>query len=233
MIYRLPHLIRSQLIIDKKCSFEGGLLPYLQCNGSAGRFDGFHLDVTPTVIDNSKEIELALVNQTSIVLARRYAFHLALHYEGKQNYQRALYFYQSRVKMAGWNAEIFYAQYRVGYCYMMLEKKKEAKESFLDAYSIDPTRKEPLYFLARLAREEKDYPLSLLYSGAAMQLGATWDDALHVSKDIYYWIMEDERALCLSAIGRKLDAQWHWNRLLQSGSLPANQIDRIKKNLSF
>lgn len=229
-VHRVPHLVRSEMLRDGRCVFKGGVVPYLQCNGTRGAFDGIRLNLTPELLD-AAGLERALVNQTDVELQRRYTFYLAQAHEQRGDYEAALPHYEARAALMGWGPETFYAQHRAGVCHMSLNHTAGAKKAFLDAYAIDPTRKEPLYYLARMARLEQDFPLCMLYSGAAIQLGGAWSDALYINQAIYTWMMEDERAACLASIGRKQDAHWHWHRLLKLA--PESQHERINKNLSL
>ena len=130
---------------------------------------------------------------------------------------------------------MFYAHYRIGMCYLKLSSNntKLAKSEFLKAYAIDPHRKEPLYYLARIARIEKDYALCLLYAGAAMQIGVPWSDALFVEGNIYNWQLEEEYAMCQYYTGRKKTAQYHWKRLVDNIKMPEETKKRIIKNLKY
>ena len=225
VVFRLPNLIRK----DVSCEYVGKVRPFLRCNGTHGVFNGFRVE-TPAprpLFNETGRLEAALVDADQ-TMAPRYTFFLALAYERAGELDKARSYYLQRASLGGWPPEHFYSQYRAG----LLELAKEnSTMGLLSAYALDPTRKEPLYYLARAARVKGDYPLCLLYSGAALQLSAPWTDALFVENDIYQWRVEDERALCLYYVGRKADARWHWNRL--AGLVPEKTRARIIKNLNY
>lgn len=234
--FRVPHLVRSSLLTENKCKYIGKMRPYLKCNGTAGTFDGFYIETKSDPMSPEQEIRdlnKAIGNETNLVLLARYTFYLAFAYERNGDYKKAIHYYGERRLLGGWPPEVFYSQYREAIAYLRMNDTKSAKTSLLDAYALDPNRKEPLYYLARIAREENDLPLCMLYTGAGMQLGVAWTNALFVETDIYLWRLEEERALCLYYTNRKNDAKFHWNRLMHNPMVPKGDKERVKKSLTF
>jgi hypothetical protein len=234
LVYRMPNLVRTSTLFTA-CQLKGSPRPFLQCNGSHGLYDGFHVNAANIAQPSDAELVdmLRQLNDPSAPedLKPRLTFYIGQAFEQKGDYEKAVKYYRQRVELGGWRPETFYAQFRVGYGLLALNKTEEAKMELLKANALDPSRKEPLYYLGRLARVENDFPLCMLYTGAAMQLGQAWTDALFVDSDIYLWRVEDERALCLYYVGRKVDAQFHWNRLRQMDAVPPKEKERIVENL--
>ena len=235
LIYRLPILIKTSLL-KTKCKYIGVVKPYLSCNStSIGSFDG--ISVQTKLKQQSLDInvvKMAIENEKSDVnLNARYVFLLAREYDKRNDCANAIKWYSKRLEMNGMLQQMFYSQYRIGICQIMKDTEL-AKKSFLKAYAIDPFRKEPLYYLARIARVKKEYSLCLLYSRSAMQVGVPWSDAFFVEKNIYNWRLRDEHALCLYYAGRKHSAKQHWRYLLDMyPNMPENIRKRIIKNLNF
>jgi len=236
IIYRLPILIRTS-VLKTKCNYTGVVKPYLSCNStSIGSFDG--ISVQTKMKQESLDIDavkMAINNEKNDTkLKARYIFLLAQEYERKNDCENAIKWYLQRLEMNGWLQQMFYSQYRIAMCQLRNNSTESAKKSFLKAYTIDPFRKEPLYYLARMARVKNEYSLCLLYSSSAMQIGVPWSDAFFVEKNIYNWKLRDEHALCLYYTGRKNTAGQHWQYLLDTQpGMPANIRERIIKNLNF
>lgn len=232
IVYRMPVLVRSS-ILRPHCSYVG-LNKVLNCTyGSHGTFDGFAVNVFPRKIASIYDLERALDNTTDHGLKGRYTLQLGQAYERAGKLTTAIERYQARVDLEGWRQETFYAQYRMGVCQLALNMTENAKVDFLKAFAIDSYRKEPLYYMARIARVEKNYPLCLIYAGAGLQIGVPWADALFVESDVYRWKLEEEYALCQYFTGRRESAHYHWNRLLEMSDVPESSKIQIKKNMEF
>ena len=230
VVYRLPLLVKTSLL-KTNCSIVDKIDPYFKCNSpSVGRFDGLSVKIGDRTSADIETLEKAVTPKTP-----RYAFLLAQAYEQREDYANAIDIYMKHVKSTHKEPQkAFYSQYRIGMCHLKMSQNvtKDAKDSFLKAYFIDPHRKEPLYYLARISRIEKNYPLCLLYSGAALQIGIPWANARFVEGDIYKWRLKEEYALCVYFSGRKDDARQIWVDLLKQ-DLPQLDKDRITANLKF
>jgi len=238
IVYRLPLLIRKSLLKEKKCNYVGTFEPFLQCEeSSTGAFNGFSV-VKPEQETENAETQLerfkqALEATNDTALQQRYTLHIGRCYENMNDFDNALDWYQKRTTMGGWSQEMFYAQYRVGYCYLAKNETDKAKEAMLDAYKIDPHRKEPLYYLARMARNQKDYSSCLLFARSAMQIGVPWLNAYYVESHIYRWGVLDEYAVCLYYTGLQSTAKHYWEQLVELPDIPEADRARIKKNLLY
>lgn len=129
------------------------------------------------------------------------------------------------------NAETFYALYRIAV--IKLLHKGEAG-NFLSAQRCNPFRKEPLYYMARMARSALDYSSCFMYTTAGLFVDRedeTWDH-LYVEHNIYRWAMREQHAECLFLLGKRKEAHEHFKELLEKSShlLSEETRKRIEHN---
>ena len=77
--------------------------------------------------------------------SERYHFYLANSYHDTGNFEKAIETYEKRIKIGGWDQEIWYSYYRIGLCYKKLGKMPDAIFSWMNAYNHLPIRVENLY----------------------------------------------------------------------------------------
>jgi len=77
-------------------------------------------------------------------LKDRYNFYLAQTYFDTGKYNKAIKYYNERLKGQGYFSEKWYSQFRIGLSYLKLEQYPKAENALLDAYSMMPSRCEPL-----------------------------------------------------------------------------------------
>lgn len=124
---------------------------------------------------------------------------------------------------------LFYSTYRMAVL-------KMNKELFLKAYELNPLRREPLYYLARIERAHNNITQCLLYCQAGMSIAyADLDgDELYVEHNIYEWAVEEQYAECLYFAGKKDLAKRYWDHLLKNKpSLPPDARMRIFSNANL
>ena len=112
-------------------------------------------------------------------------FYLANSYFDTEQYEKALKYYKIRIKLGGWEEEIFYSIYRVGIIYLKLKKYEKAVLKLMNAYQLNPTRVEPLYEIIKHYRLSKNYNLANLFFRQAILIPEPSSSALFVNLDIY------------------------------------------------
>lgn len=107
----------------------------------------------------------------------------------------------------------------------------EIQQAFLDAYNYRPTRAEPLYHLAQIYRMKYNMPvLAYMFARAALDIPFPKDDILFVPNAIYDWGVADEVSSTAFFAGYPLVGYEVTRKLLQSGKVPKEHLDRIQKN---
>jgi tetratricopeptide (TPR) repeat protein len=149
-----------------------------------------------------------------------YPVQLGKMYEEIKNVTEALYQYEQEKEF------LFYATYRRAVI-------KMDKELFLKAYALNPLRREPLYYLARMERTQNNITQCLMYcqAGLAIAYGDLDGDELYIEHNIYEWALDEQYAECLYFAGKKDLAKRYWDHLLQNQpQLPPDARMRIFSN---
>lgn len=88
----------------------------------------------------------------------RYVFYLAQSYMDCGKNELALQNYEKRVKMGGWDQEVYYSLLKIANIQERMEMPHEALvKSYKRAFDYRKSRAEPLYFLANLYRAKGDF----------------------------------------------------------------------------
>lgn len=230
---------------DVPWSYRGDAHETLQCpavpSTDIGRMSGLHVAVGTDGARRknegaskynriAKQLEEALERNP---LSARNVFYLAQSYRDAGRPLDALRTYRRRVSMGGWDEERWYAQLQVG-CLELLTKVPYpvAEQSLLTAFSMRPTRAEPLMVLAEHARHLGDFGRAWLYSTAALQVPYPHEDSLFVSRRSHTWGPLDEAAFAAFKLGQ-LDRAAEMNERLLETDLPPRLRARIEANLAW
>ncbi len=164
----------------------------------------------------------------------RTVFYLAQSHYDHGNLRMAEHWYRRRADMGGWDEEVFFSMLRVG---LALEAQgasfNAVRSALLDAWEFRPQRAEPICHLAGLCRQEKRWHQAYLYAREAVQTPYPEQDALFVDESVWAWRAADELAIAAYWTGRFAESRDCCLRLLNSGSLPPDQSERIRNNLQF
>lgn len=162
----------------------------------------------------------------------RNIFYLANSYYDLEDYANALKYYQQRIKLKGWNEEVYYAKYRLAMCQLNINNNNIEKclTYFLDAHNFRPTRLEALYVIVSHYRSidpYKGYAYGMLSYPFMMQYP---DDILFVDDKIHKYCFKDELALCAYqvehySLAKKLNLQ-----ILDHQNSNDYDFERIKEN---
>lgn len=88
----------------------------------------------------------------------RYMFYLAESYRDAGQKGNALETYQKRVKMGGWNEEVFWSKLQIAHLLRDMDfPPSVVEESYLSAHLYRPHRAEPLYYLAEYCNRREEY----------------------------------------------------------------------------
>lgn len=163
------------------------------------------------------------------------------------DYHSAYAAYAFRAEMiASSREERWYSLYRMGYCMMLNNSAAidSAAKHFLDAYDMNPARREPLYALAGFYRLARKWSLCVMYAMQALHIpfpGAEYAvyEAFAVEVSVYEWKVADEAATCLGELGRFQDAVRILDGALKSSearaaqtTLSTEQRARLRGNLA-
>lgn len=175
-------------------------------------------------------LEKALLDEPN---STRYVFYLAQSYKDAEMNELALKNYEKRIKMGGWDQEIFHSMMQVG---LLQERMKMDPKTIIStyqkAYSYRPTRAEPLYYLANQYRLAENYTAGYkaALQGIKYELS---DDVLFVEKWIYDYGLLLEFSICAYWTEKYAEAFLASHLLLANPSLPDNVRECATNNLKW
>ncbi|MFF1747074.1 glycosyltransferase [Streptomyces mirabilis] len=163
----------------------------------------------------------------------RYVFYLAQSWRDAEEPEKSLAAYDRRATMGGFAEEVFCARlYAARLAARLNRPQAEVFDRFVRTYESRPTRAEALGDLARLCRESQRWPLAYMFAQHAVQIPYP-RDILFVEHAWYDWQALDELAVAAYWIGEYAESLDCSKRLLKDGKLPAEQHDRVIRNLEL
>lgn len=246
--YRLPNLVD---VSQTKWQWQGVVHEYLEHisgpeqlqplseawiiyhSGEGARSQG--VSVEQKFLRDAALLEAECQRQPNDARSR---FYLAQSYHHAEHYEQGYQHYQLRAKMPGWVQETFVAQLRVGRLAVLLQKPdSEILQAYTTAFSMRPTRAEPLHDLAAWYRLRGAYTEAYQYAKQASLLPYP-EDTLFVDKDIYDWRILDELAVAAYWVGQYAESKTASETLLtriNSGilKLDAHTGQRLRDNLGY
>ena len=197
---------------------------------SIGYFDGAR-NADPIAKYKADAVVLAKALESEPENAR-YVFYLAQSYRDSLQNELAIAAYERRIQMGGWGEEQWYAAFQLGILHERLDHRQQAIDAYLKAFSMRPTRAEPLCELARYFRERGEYPLGHLFGRRAMEIPRP-DDILFLDESVYSWRSLDEFSVCAYYVGDTVEGRRAVERLLREGKVPVDHMARVEKNREF
>ena len=161
----------------------------------------FILDIGDGGSKNDKfERDIRLLTE-AIVLEpnnERYHFYLANSYHDSGKFEEAIDTYQKRIKIGGWEQEVWYSHYRIGLCYKNLNKMEEAICAWMNGYNYSQSRVENLYEIIHHYRNTSKHKLAdLFYTMASNVLSKKLnkDSYLFLHNDVYTYKIDYEYSI--------------------------------------
>lgn len=138
--------------------------------------------------------------------SERYHFYLANSYHDIGNYEKAIETYEKRIKIGGWEQEIWYSHYRIGLCYKNMGKISDAIFWWMNAYDFLPIRVENLYEIINHYRYVSKCKLANIFYNIAKQSLAknknvNRDSFLFLHNDVYTYKLDYEFTIFAAYVG--------------------------------
>ena len=130
--------------------------------------------------------------------SERYHFYLANTYFDSWKHDEAIDYYKKRIKLGGWEQEVWYSHFRIGHTYKRMGKMSEAIFSWLDAYNCFPDRIENLYEIINYYRDIGKCKLALAFYNLAkgiLDKKLKWHEYLFLQNDVYTYKLEYEYSI--------------------------------------
>ncbi|MCB1113998.1 MAG: glycosyltransferase [Chlamydiia bacterium] len=163
----------------------------------------------------------------------RYVFYLAQSYRDAGVHDKALENYERRIKMGGWDQELYWSHLRVAELKEALKyPKEEVVKAYKAAFDFRRSRVEPLYQLAHMYREEGDFESCYEVASIAASIPET-DDILFVQQWMIDYGIDLERSIAAYYLEDFKECQKISVDLLKKKSLPDHVKQCVKNNLGF
>jgi len=163
----------------------------------------------------------------------RNVFYLAQSYRDAGEIKKAIEIYERRVKMGGWDQEVFWSMYQIALLQQSAGLSDELiSTSFTKAFQYRPSRAEPLYRLSNFYRLKENYLLGYLYAQFGLNIYRPLD-SLFVESWIYDYGLLLEFSICAYWIGRFEESLLACQQILANPNIPANVRECAEKNMRF
>lgn len=237
VIYSNIKLLRSNVsakwcgVLHEVLNFEGDYYPvsYLANNCYvASTREGARNQNPDKYIRDAEILEQGLKDEPN---NSRYRFYLACSYLDAEQYAQAVVNFEKRVKMGGWEEEVYHSLFSIGCCYGLLNyDKAEVIEAYLKAFHYRPSRLEAIYEAILLCLEHGFDELGYHLTQLVPKVEPT-TDILFVTQEIYSWRFLDIASLCALRSGHRAEARGMIAHLIASPQTPAEQLERLHANL--
>ena len=134
----------------------------------------------------------------------RYYFYLANSYFDLRKYDQAIENYKIRITLKGFDQEIWYSYYRIGFCYKEQGQIEKAIYTWLEGYNFFPLRIENLYEIVSHYRIIGKQILSMFYYDMAKNTQKKIKDKdsyLFLYNDVYTYKLEYEYSIIACYLG--------------------------------
>lgn len=198
-----------------------------------------------------KDAEILLKGIQDEPTNSRYHFYLANSYYDNDDYKNAKFYYNQRIKMGGWDEEVYYSMYKLAVCKHKLLinnlNKNSEKNSdknydkifeeeilcdYLKAFNYRKSRLEALYEIVKYYRKQNSY-LGYGYGmlGYKTMLEYPENDILFINEPIHKWKFIDELSVCAWFAGNYILSLSLMNKLINMNI--ENHNSRFIKNKQF
>jgi glycosyltransferase involved in cell wall biosynthesis len=175
-------------------------------------------------------LEQALIDEPNNA---RYVFYLAQSYRDSNIPLKSIENYEKRVKMGGWDQEVYCSLYNIARQKEILQMpEEEVCRSYNKAFIYRPRRVEPLFRLAEHYYMRQNYLLAYMLSQFGLELNAKAPIELFVEKWIYDWGFVVGCADSALALGVFAKAKWAYETCL-SLNMPERYKKHVENNLKL
>ncbi len=162
----------------------------------------------------------------------RTVFYLAQTYRDLGRRVEALDLYARRASMGGWDEEVFYSKFQVGWLRAEAGDWPRAMTELVAAWEFRPSRLEPVYELASRLRERGEYHTAHLFARYGIDRPRP-ADTLFVWRWVYDWGLLFEYSITSYWTGDSRKALAACRRLLAISDLPDNFREQTEANMEY
>ena len=168
----------------------------------------------------------------SFDLKQRDSFYLAESYRNSGDPYNAQKWYRKRIKLGGFNEEIYMSYYNIGKCFHDMYKYEQAAGWYLKAWNYRPHRAEALYNLVKMYRIQGNNFLAYQLAKLGLKIKYPKDDILFVEYKIYTYEFDYELSIVSYYVGDKNLGIASCKKILSmSSSVSQSVIETTKNNI--
>ncbi|MES2122365.1 MAG: glycosyltransferase [Chlamydiota bacterium] len=163
----------------------------------------------------------------------RSVFYLAQSYRDAGMLEESITNYEKRVRMGGWDQEVFVSLYQMGLIKESMGKSEDQiVQAYTDAFTFRPTRAEPLYRLSAYYRKHDNHLLSYLTAKHGLSLREP-NDPLFVETWIYDFGLLFEFSISSYYVGKYEESYRACKKLLARPDLPPSIRECVERNIQY
>lgn len=163
----------------------------------------------------------------------RYVFYLAQSYKDAGEKEEAIKIYERRVKMRGWDQEVFWSLVQIAGLKEDLHKEEEEViAAYKRAYRFRPHRLEPLYYAMLYHWKKGNFAEGFRIGKMGLPLSKT-TDTLFVNQDVYDFNFLLYYSLCAYHEGYMREAYLASKCILEKENIPDYIRDCVQKNIQI
>ncbi len=165
----------------------------------------------------------------------RYVFYLAESYRDLGDKSKALECYLKRIKMGGWDEELFWSKLQTSIILRDLGMPSSVvAESFRDTHQFRPHRAEPVYYLAELYNNEREYEKAydILKSWVLAPKPKERDGLFNMDWMQKYGLLF-QLSICSYYVGRYEESLQACDKLLAMEDLPSDWRSLAESNRNY
>lgn len=161
----------------------------------------------------------------------RYWFYLGQTCEVAGRIDDAIEAYKQRTTMGDYYEEVWYSHYRIAQLRVLQNRWDDAVLEYLEAYAIDHTRAEPLYWLSIGYHNRELDHLAMIFLEAVALINQPVS-ALFLEPAIYQILRWIHYAVCCYNLGQVQDAVEMAHKCLNSGKTPEQYVPALQNIIS-
>jgi len=228
---------------SKKYYYKGVLHEYLDCYEpilNRETIDGiYNIPIQDSARNNDKEkyqndakaLENALKTEKDPFLITRYTFYLAQSYKDCEQNGKAIYWYNKRAELGGWDQEVYWSLYQVARLKeIMGYPEDDIVQSYMRAYEKCPSRIEALHNTIKYCRTHGRNHQGYIVGKYAKSLPVD-KTGLFVEGWMWDYGLDDEFSIACYWSGHYKEGLQLCEKLIHK--IPQNQKERIEKNIEF
>lgn len=226
---------------SKSFSYKGVLHEFLHCDESMEIGETVKGIINVPVQDSYRNKSVDKYKKDAVVLEEaikvekdsnllsRYCFYLGQSYRDCNEKEKAIYWYNERVKHKGWDQEIYYSLYQIAKLKEVLNyKEDDIIQSYMKAHETCPFRIEAIFGAIVYCRKSLKFNQAYILAKYAKTLSFI-EEGLFIENWIYEFGLDDELSVVCYWLGKYNEAIEITQKLILKA--PESQKQRVLKNL--